>query len=104
MITNQHSINEVVLGVYFDIVKASESINYKLILFKLFGYKFTDKVYDFFKNYLTNRSQITKINSASSLMLIYLLVFIIYINDLLKLSLHFVNAMLIIYIALACYK
>ena len=57
---------ETVLGIYFDLQKAFDTVNHDILLYKLHNYGVRGVVYDWFKNYLTDRYQYTTVNKTNS--------------------------------------
>ena len=53
-------------AVLTDLSKAFDCLNHQLLIAKLKAYGFSDESLAFIQNYLTNRQQITKINSSYS--------------------------------------
>ena len=49
---------ETVLGIYFDLQKAFDTVNHDILLYKLHNYGVRGVVYDWFKNYLTGSIQL----------------------------------------------
>ena len=63
----QHIDNrDKVLGMYLDLQKAYDSIDHDILLFKLYTYGTRGKIFDWFKDYLSNRSQYVCVNCVSS--------------------------------------
>ena len=80
-------------GVYLDLKKAFDTVNYKILLSKLNHYEIRGIANDWFKSFLVNRTQYTNINGSNSNLekvmcsvpqdsVLGLLLFIIFINDL----------------------
>ena len=53
-------------GVYLDLQKAFDTVNHDILLHKLYNYGVRGVVYDWFRNYLTNRQQFTCIAGIQS--------------------------------------
>jgi len=58
--------NETCVGIYLDIMKAFDTVNHDILLHKMFNYGIRGIVYEWFRSYLTNRVQYTKVNSFVS--------------------------------------
>jgi hypothetical protein len=86
------SEKEFTISVFLDLSKAFDTVNHSLLLNKLEYYNFSDSSLSLFRNYLTNRFTITKLNNSFSKKekttigvpqgsILGPLLFIIYIND-----------------------
>ena len=84
--------NNKVVGIYFDLQKAFDTVNHKILLHKLYNYGIRGVLYEWLKNYLTNRKQFTVVNNATSSIgnitcgvpqgsVLGPLLFLIYVND-----------------------
>lgn len=89
----------IVLGIFVDLKKAFDTVSHELLLQKLEFLGITGKALQMFKSYLTQRSQIVKINSFQSKSLpitcgipqgsiLGPLLFLIYINNIQELGLN----------------
>ena len=58
--------HEFVIGMYFDVQKALDSVDHKIILQKLYNYGIRGIVHDWFQSYLSNRKQFVSINNNCS--------------------------------------
>ena len=55
-----------VIGIYLHLQKAFDTVNHKILLFKLYNYGVRGIAYDWFENYLSDRHQFTCVNSAEA--------------------------------------
>ena len=53
-------------GIFMDLSKAFDTINHEILLNKMYHYGFRGVSYDWFKNYLSARSQYVSYNSKTS--------------------------------------
>ena len=53
-----------VIGIFFDLQKALDSVNYKILLEKLYQYGIRGVMFSWFKNYLTNGNQYTYVTNV----------------------------------------
>jgi Reverse transcriptase (RNA-dependent DNA polymerase) len=85
-------VNNKILGIYFDLQKAFDTVDHNILLHKLYNYGIRGYMFNWIKNYLTNRKQFTVINNVSSRLgdvvcgvpqgsVLGPLLFLIYIND-----------------------
>ena len=58
--------HESVVGVYLDLEKAFDTVNHAILLHKLYNYGIRGVVYEWFRNYLHNRTQFVTVNECNS--------------------------------------
>ena len=65
-ITNAVEKNETTIGIFLDLSKAFNTIDHSILLHKLEHYGFRGIVLEWFKNYLSNRTQYVAFNNCTS--------------------------------------
>ena len=65
-VTNAVEKDETTIGIFLDLSKAFDTIDHKILLHKLEHYGFRGIVLEWFKNYLTNRTQYVAFNDCTS--------------------------------------
>ena len=66
MITQQLDTGNYVLGIFIDFQKAFDTVDHDILLAKLCNYGIRGHTNNFFRTYLTNRTQFTIINNIKS--------------------------------------
>ena len=80
------------IGIFLDLSKAFDTIDHNILLYKMDYYGFRGIVYEWFKNYLSNRKQYVNVNCSRSYLqniicgvpqgsILGPLLFILYVND-----------------------
>ena len=65
-ITEAIENNEFTFGMFLDLYKAFDTVNHSILIGRLEHYGIRGIPFEWFKNYLTNRSQIVKYNNVLS--------------------------------------
>ena len=65
-VTNAVEKDETTIGIFLDLSKAFDTIDHKILLHKLEHHGFRGIVLEWFKNYLTNRTQYVAFNDCTS--------------------------------------
>ena len=65
-ITEALDNGDYVTGIFLDFSKAFDMVNHKILLYKLSHYGIRGSAFDWFKSYLSNRSQFVAYNGVAS--------------------------------------
>ena len=93
---------KVLVGIYLDLKKAFDTVDHKILVDKLFKYGIRGNIFNWFKSYLSNRKQYVNWQGSNSEIetvscgvpqgsILGPLLFILYVNDLSKVSNKFVS-------------
>ena len=95
-------IGKVLIGVFLDLKKSFDTVDHKVLVDKLFKYGVRENILNLFKSYLSNRKQYVNWHGSNSEIetvscgvphgsILGPLLFILYVNDLSKVSNKFVS-------------